>query len=154
MSAVQDLTWIRSTRGVTRKLAPMIRLRRQSLCLRIAMLTMVALLWSQVAMAGHVECLGVLAQSVPTQAATLEHGCDAEIPAAGQPSCAAHCSAGEESADSGRIPPVPPMLASALAPPMALLANGVPAQAATSIDTPPTASWNRPTAHPAALLLI
>lgn len=118
------------------------------------MLTMVALLWSQVAMAGHVECLGVLAQSVPSQAAVLDHGCDAEIPAAGQPACVAHCSAGDESADSGRIPPVPPLLAAGVAPPIAMLANGVSARATALIETPPTTSWNRPTAHPAAVLLI
>lgn len=123
---------------------------------RIALVAMAALLWSQVVLAGHAGCLRMLAQTIPTEVAAKDSDCAVKMPAPEQPVCAAHCNQGDASAESARIPPVPPMLAAPAIPFIAIVAitqgvdGGVPARIAAS----PPPSWHRPTAHPAALLLI
>lgn len=129
----------------------MIRLRRR-LRVRIALLAMVLLLWSQFVLAGHAGCL-MEAPAAQTGLAAMDN-CDGEMPPPA-PVCAAHCSDGEATAESSRIPAVPPMLAAPAIPltSIAAIANeiygGVPC-----IGLPPPPSWHRPTGHPAALLLI
>lgn len=130
--------------------------RRRQLRLRIALLAIVALLWSQLVLAGHGDCLMGPTPAAPPEVAAMDHGCDTQVPVPDQPVCAAHCSHGDVSTDSGRIPPVPPMLA---VPPIplisvAVLAHGGARGTPPGIDSPPPVSWHRPTAHPAALLLI
>ena len=129
---------------------------RRRLRLRIALVAIVALLWSQLVLAGHGDCLMGLAPATPPAAAVMDHGCDTPVPAPDQPVCAAHCSHGDMSADIGRIPPVPPMLAVPAIPLMwvAVLADGAARGAPPEVDLRPPVSWHRPTAHPAALLLI
>ena len=84
------------------------------------------------------------------------HGCDAELPSASKALCDEHCTAGDISADSGRIPSIPPLLVGAWLSWFAVAEIGDGARGVTStwVDSPPRPAWHRPTAHPAALLLI
>ncbi|MBN8715977.1 MAG: hypothetical protein ABS96_35020 [Lysobacteraceae bacterium SCN 69-123] len=139
----------------------MIRLRHRNWFKRTALLAMVALLWSQFALAGHGGCLDLKATTaaVAADADTHHdhgHGCGAELPSADEALCTAHCSEGDLSADSGRIPPVPPLLVGVWFSWFAVaeVADGGPGVTSTWVDSPPTPAWHRPTAHPAALLLI
>lgn len=123
---------------------------------RIALVAMVALLWSQFALAAHAGCLMMLSQATLAEVAAMEHDCEAKMPSPEQPVCAAHCSQGDASAESGRVPPVPPMLAMPAVPliSIAMIASGVDGGVPARTYLPPPRSWHRPTAHPAALLLI
>jgi hypothetical protein len=98
----------------------------------------------------------MLAQAEPAEVAAMDNDCTAKMPAPEQPVCAAHCSQGDASAESGRIPPVPPMLAAPAIPfiSIVVIAHGVDGGVPARIDSSPPRSWHRPTAHPAALLLI
>jgi hypothetical protein len=72
-----------------------------------------------------------------------------------EPVCQSHCNQGELSSDIAQVPPVLPLPAMAMFP-LATLAS-TPAAATllpSSAEAPPPLSWHRPTAHPAALLLI
>lgn len=138
----------------------MARLRHRNWIQRTVLLAMAALLWSQFALAGHGGCLDFLGTPAASAAAADTrhdhgHGCDVELSSADQELCAAHCSEGGISADSGRIPPVPPLFVGTWLPwfTVAEVADGGPG--VTSIgDAPPKPAWHRPTAHPAELLLI
>ena len=140
----------------------MVRIRHRNWFQRTALLAMSALLWSQFALAGHGECLDLPGTPAAFVAAATDtrhdhgHGCDAELPSASKALCDAHCTEGDLSADSGRIPSIPPLLAEAwlswLA--IAAIADASPSVTATWVDSPPRPAWHRPTAHPAALLLI
>ena len=140
----------------------MIRRRHRNWFQRTALLAMVALLWSQFALAGHGGCLdlpGTPAAAVAAGADTRHdhgHGCDAELASADKALCSAHCSEGDVSADSGRIPPVPPLIVGAWLSwfTVAEVADGGHGVTSTWVDSPPRPAWHRPTAHPAALLLI
>lgn len=123
---------------------------------RIALVAIAALLWSQVVLAGHAGCLRMLVHAAPAEVAAMDHDCGTKVPASEQPVCVAHCSQGDASAESGRIPPVPPMLAAPAIPfvSIVVIAHGVDGRVPARIDSPPPPSWHRPTAHPAALLLI
>lgn len=140
----------------------MIRRRHRSWFQRTALLAMAALLWSQLALASHGGCLdlpGTPAAAVAAGADTPHdhgHGCDAELPSASKALCDEHCTAGHISADSGRIPSIPPLLVGAWLSWFAVAEIGDGARGVTStwVDSPPRPAWHRPTAHPAALLLI
>lgn len=131
----------------------MIRLRRR-MALRIALVAIAALLWSQQLMAGHAACL--MQASGTAEVAAQHEGCDDPPAAAADPVCTAHCSHGEASAESGRIPSIPPMLGAPAVPfiSITVLAHDVEGGIPARIDASPPLSWHRPTAHPAALLLI
>jgi len=136
----------------------MVRLRHRNWFQRAVILAMAALLWSQVALAGHGGCLDL--PGTPTAVAAAadtrhvhDHGCDAELPSADKALCGAHCSDGDISADSGRIPPVPPLFVGAWVSWFAIADDGL-GVTPTWVDSPPRPAWHRPTAHPAALLLI
>lgn len=129
---------------------------------RTALVAMAALLCSQLALAGHGECLDVAEPSTAIAAAVADvrhghgHGCDAGLPPANRPLCDAHCTEGKVSADSGRTPSVPPLLAGAWLPwfAMSRVAKAAPAATPSWVDSPPRPVRHRPTDHPAALLLI
>lgn len=132
------------------------RFRHRRLRVRIALLAIVALLWSQLALAGHADCFAALGADAPAEVAGVHAGCEDQAPSSMQPVCAAHCSHGDATAESGRIPPVPPMLAAPAIPlvSIAVIASGIDGGVPLRVDSPPPLSWHRPTAHPAALLLI
>ncbi len=126
--------------------------RHQRFRSRIAIFTIVALLWSQFALAGHpVASMAFAALDVGTPAA-LQHGCQHPTRADNTAVCIAHCTQGDQSRDASRIPPVPPALPVAvysIALISAPLDSSVIYRAA-----PPVVSWHRPTPHPASILLI
>ena len=131
---------------------------RRPLRLRIAILAMLALLWSQTALAWHAMCAAELAPVATALAMSMEgHADDCHAPAprpnAGDADlCAAHCDQDIPSPDTARIPALPAM--PALVPAFVCgLALREPATL-RRVDSPPLIAWHRPTAHPAALLLI
>ncbi|WP_243352022.1 hypothetical protein [Stenotrophomonas acidaminiphila] len=139
----------------------MVRIRHRNLFQRTALLAMAALLWSQLALASHGGCLDLpgTPAAVAAGADTPHdhgHGCDAELSSEDRAVCAAHCSEGGISADSGRIPPVPPLFVGSVVSwfVVAEVADGGPGVTPSWVESPPRAAWHRPTAHPAALLLI
>lgn len=129
---------------------------RRRLHLRIAILALLALLWSQTALAWHAMCAAELPSPAAQAMSMAGHdGGDChEAPPAddGAGLCAAHCDQDVPSPDTARIPALPAM--PALVP--ALVAALTPRASATlrRVDSPPPIAWHRPTAHPAALLLI
>lgn len=139
----------------------MIRRRYRNWLQRAALLAMAALLWSQFALAGHGGCLDLPGATTADAADAYaqhdpNHGCDADLPSADTALCAAHCSEGGVSADSSRIPPVPPLIVGAWLSwfAVAQTADAGPGVSSAWVDAPPRPAWHRPTAHPAALLLI
>lgn len=133
----------------------MLRCLRHRHRTRIALVAIAALLWSQFALAAHAGCLMAPVHVPPASVAALDHHCDGDAPSPDQPLCLAHCSQGDVSPDSARIPPVPPMLAAPAIPMFSMLVIAhSPIGDAVRIDASPPASWHRPTPHPAALLLI
>ena len=138
----------------------MARLRRRSWFPRVALLAMTALLWSQFALASHDACLDARGNpAIPGATGAVhehDHGHDCDPPPADDALCTAHCSEGGLSADSARVPPVPPLLAGASLPwfTVAEVIDGALGVAPPWADAPPRSGWHRPMAHPAALLLI
>ena len=123
------------------------RLRTQ-----IALLALVALLWSQLALATHPLCVMMaMAPHAVSANAHLDHEC----PTSGSSQkalCDAHCAQSDLSKDSSRIPPVVPMPLALMPTPWAFVPvrqHHLP----VARPWPPT-SWNRPTRHPASILLI
>lgn len=121
------------------------------------MFAVLALLWSQVVLAGHPACsmgfmaLAELSVSAP-MASHGPHGCHEETAPTDEAVCASHCGQGSLSNDVARVPDVPALPA---ANPVAVATFVfLPAHPRRHPALPPPVSWHRPTAHPAALLLI
>lgn len=129
------------------------RPRHRRLRARLSILAIVALLWSQVLLAGHPACsMAAMAMAGITVPAATGRGCDHRDSASESAICSAHCNQGEQSSDVGRIPPVPasaPALAFEIAAIVTLETSRMP-----HVEAPPPDSWHRPTSHPASLLLI
>lgn len=129
---------------------------RHRLRLRIAIFAMLALLWSQTALAWHAVCAVELPLAVAQVMPMAGHGsnCHEAPPPTddGAGLCAAHCDQDVPSPDTARVPALPAL--PALVP--AFVSALTPREPATlrRVDSPPTVPWHRPTAHPAALLLI
>ena len=126
--------------------------RHQRFRSRIAIFTILALLWSQFALAGHPAASMAFAAFDAATPAALQHGCQHRAPADSTAVCAAHCTQGDQSLDASRIPPVP----AALPGPVYSVALVSATLDSTTIypASPPAASWHRPTPHPASILLI
>lgn len=123
---------------------------------RFAILATIGLLWSQLVLAEHplcpMETMAMTVAMVGAETAGVENGCHhEEVPATDHALCAAHCSQGDQTNDVARVPVIP-----ALPPAPVTFAVFVflPADPAPHSGLPPPVSWHRPTAHPAALLLI
>jgi hypothetical protein len=131
------------------------RFRRHPMRVRFAILATAALLWSQLVLAGHPLCsMAAMAMSELAMTTTAaEHGCHHdETPSTDKTLCLAHCSQGDQTNDVARVPFVPALPPAA---PVALASFVfLPADPAPHPGLPPPVSWHRPTAHPAALLLI
>lgn len=136
------------------------RLRLHRLRTRFVLLAIVALFWSQLAMAAHPGCIATLAAVAQAETAAVEatgdRNCDgSDAEALDHAICEGHCSQGGSTSEIARVPPIPPMLAVPAAPLMNLVTlSGAGVSAPDFVDRPPPVSWHRPTAHPAALLLI
>ncbi|MCC7097845.1 MAG: hypothetical protein IT472_11800 [Thermomonas sp.] len=130
--------------------------RRRPLRLRIALVAMLALLWSQTALAWHAMCAAELPPPVAHAMSMVGHdGGDChEVAPPGNDTglCVAHCDQDVPSPDTPRVPALPAL--PALVPGFASALT--PREPATlrRVDSPPPIAWHRPTAHPAALLLI
>jgi hypothetical protein len=131
--------------------------RHQRLRHRITIFTIVALLWSQFALAGHPAVSMAFAALDAGPPAGVQHGCQHptssnDAPPNNATVCAPHCTQGDQSRDASRIPPVPASLPAPVYS-MALIAAPVDS---TTIHraTPLVVPWHRPTLHPASILLI
>src|SRR5690606_6669846 len=137
-------------------------LRHRKSLHRIVLLAMTAMLWSQFALAGHGSCFSLPGSpDAPVAAAddSRHHhapGCDTGTPPANDALCEAHCAEGELSADTSRIPSIQPLPVGAWFPWLVVagIASSSPGATTSWVDSPPRPAWHRPTAHPAALLLI
>jgi len=120
---------------------------------RLSILAIVALLWSQVLLAGHPACsmaaMALAEINVPAQG---DHDCHQATPSSESAVCKAHCSQGDQSSEVGRVPPVT-ALASAPAVGISSIAV-IGHEGPPGLERPPLLSWHRPTSHPASLLLI
>lgn len=132
----------------------MIRGLRRRTAFRIALVAVAALLWSQQVLAGHAACL--MHASNSTELVAQHDGCEEAPAPSADPVCTAHCSHGEASAEGMRLPSVPPLLAAVAIPfvSVIVLAPDRDDGVLPRVDSSPPPSWHRPTAHPAALLLI
>jgi len=148
------LTSIKQRTSQTATIPAMHVFRRRHLRLRSATIAMLALLWSQTALAWHALCAMPVSPPV-VQASAHSADCHAQVSTAADDAalCDAHCDQGTPSPDTARIP-LPPALP-ALVPALAAALPVLHAAASRRwVDSPPPASRHRPTPHPAALLLI
>lgn len=133
------------------------RFRRRPIRARIAIFAVLALLWSQVVLAGHPACsMGFMALAelgtVAQPAGEGAHGCHDQAIPADEAVCTSHCGQSSLSSDVARVPDVPALPAAI---PVAVITFAfLPSHSRRHIGLPPPVSWHRPTAHPAALLLI
>lgn len=129
------------------------RFRRQRLRSRLSILAVVALLWSQAVFAAHPACaLAVMALSELQTSTVVVQDCHTAAEAADEAVCTPHCGQGNQTNDTVRVPPVPSLQAAYVM----RIGTLAAVQANHHLQTalPPEVSWHRPTAHPAALLLI
>ena len=127
--------------------------RRQRLRSRLSILAVVALLWSQAVFAAHPACaLAVMALSELQTSSVVVQDCHAAEDSSGEAVCTPHCGQGNQTNDTVRVPPVPSLQAAYVMPIGTLAAVQADHHLQTAL--PPEVSWHRPTAHPAALLLI
>ena len=134
----------------------MLRLLRPRSRARIAAVAVAALLWSQLALAGHVDCPVMAAPAEIDHAEAMAPDCARSMLASDEALCSAHCGQGEASNEAGRVPTVPPTLC-ATAPiflTVAVLKDGTRNRQGSRDNLPRPGSWHRPTSHPADLLLI
>lgn len=141
------------TRDVVKLQVEMKRFQRQRLRSRLSILAVVALLWSQAVFAAHPACaLAAMALSELQPTSVAMQDCHAAEESSGDAVCTPHCDQGNQTNDTVRVPPVPSLQAPCVAP----IDTHAAVQANHRLQTalPPKVSWHRPTAHPAALLLI
>lgn len=137
------------------------RLRHTHLRARLSLLAMVALLWTQIAMASHPACtLASMVMSGTHAGMAMADGPDPG-PCHPAPSpdvdlsagCESHCGRSDLASEASRALSVP-ALGPLPAPPLALVLMHVPISPAGTASPGPLRSWHRPTSHPASLLLI
>jgi len=127
--------------------------RRQRLRSRLSILAVIALLWSQAVFAAHPACaLAVMALSELQTSSVVVQDCHPAAESSDEAVCTPHCGQGNQSNDTVRVPPVPSLQAAYVMPIGTLAAVQADHHLQTAL--PPEVSWHRPTAHPAALLLI
>jgi hypothetical protein len=126
--------------------------RHRRLRSRISLLAICALLWSQMLLALHADCLSPAMTGVPSAAVAEHHDCADADDAAHSVVCASHCSQGEASPDSPRAPSVPPLALVAIMP--MVDAEGLLPPSPSTRPGRTGSGWHRPTPHPAKVLLI
>lgn len=131
------------------------RFRYRSTRTRFVILAIAGLLWSQLVLAAHPLCsTAAMAMSeVSVAMVAAEDDCHhEEVPSSAKTLCVAHCSQGDQTNDVARVPVIPALPP---APPAAIaFFVFLPADPTPHPGVSPPVSWHRPTAHPAALLLI
>ncbi|MGV8939942.1 MAG: hypothetical protein ACOH1P_00175 [Lysobacter sp.] len=126
--------------------------RHRRLRNRITIFTIVALLWSQLALAGHPASSMAFAALDAGATTGLQHGCQHPASVDDETVCVAHCTQGDQSRDASRVPPVPDSLP---APLYSLAWIAAPADSTVIYRaTPLVVAWHGPTLHPASILLI
>ena len=128
---------------------------------RLSLLVMVALLWTQLAMASHPACSlsSMMISSVHASMAMPDQPspepCHPAPPAGPDysPACDSHCGRSDLAPEASRILSVP-ALGPLLAPPPVLTLEHVAALPEWVSAAGPLRSWHRPTPHTASLLLI
>lgn len=138
------------------------RFRQSRLRTRLSLLVIVALVWTQFALASHPAC---------TLASMVLSGAHADLVVAPDPrsapchpepspgsgelaDCQSHCSQSELASESPRTLSIPDLAPARAAPPVLSLAVATGHPMRTPAAGSPMGSWHRPTAHPASLLLI
>lgn len=123
---------------------------------RIAMLALFGMLWTQVAIAGHGLCVHALSSlGTPPAATEQKLGChdpaERAAPDADVAVCAAHCSQGDQSHESSRVPP---LLALPTGMPFPRMGVSGAQPIIARCFREPFEKRHGPTAHPTPLLLI
>ena len=135
------------------------RFRRHRWSTRLSLLAMVALLWTQIALASHPACTLASMALAQSGVGHADHGRPAPEPChpaptveTSSPACESHCSRSDLSPDVSRVLAVP---AVGLLPAIPVVSVQRLSRA-PDVDQSPGVmrSWHRPTAHPASLLLI
>lgn len=131
------------------------RFRFRSIRTRFAVLAIASLLWSQLVLAAHPLC-STAAMAMSDMTSTLVGAADdchhEQAPSRDETLCLAHCSQGDQIKDVARVPAIPAL--PPVPPPTLVSLASLPADPVPHPGLPPPVSWHRPTAHPAALLLI
>lgn len=129
------------------------RLRRRRLRTRLSLLAIVALLWSQMALAWHADCLAVPMPSMAAASSAVHDHCSDQVNQADRAVCEAHCNQGDSSPAtplaSPSVPALPPEPLAGIAVVLQLGDGALEVEPARAI-----AAWHRPTHHPASILLI
>ncbi|WP_374602317.1 hypothetical protein [Arenimonas sp.] len=136
------------------------RLRRHRLCAPLSILAMVALLWTQLALASHPACtlasmaFGTAHAASAAQAAADEPPCHppSSATAEASPVCDTHCSRTDLNSDAARVLAVPALGPLPIVPVVTL--RRLPREPEASQAPGPQPSWHGPIRHPASLLLI
>jgi len=120
---------------------------------------MVALLWTQLALASHPACTLASMALAESGTAHADHDGPAPPPChpaaavdASSPACESHCSRSELSPDASRVLAVPALGLVQAVPVVSV--QRLPQEPDAAQAPGPLRSWHRPTAHPASLLLI
>ena len=126
--------------------------RRRRVRSRLSLLAVLALLWSQMALALHADCVSIPGNRGTSPAA--QHAeCTANSEHGKQAVCTKHCQDGGSGVDTARAAFTVPTLL----PAVQLAVTAVADLAAHSPEGPPTRrhkAWHGPTSHPASILLI
>lgn len=130
------------------------RFRHRRLQTRLALLAGVVMLWAQFVLVLHpMASMSAMAMAGTAVSTPGEHaGCHDTSPTEQSAICKAHCSQGDQSDASGRVPCIPFLPLTSVAPFSWSTTSG-PSSEPLSTAVPPV-SWHRPTPHPASLLLI
>jgi hypothetical protein len=138
------------------------RFRQSRLRTRLSLLVIVALAWTQFALASHPAC--TLASMVLSGGHAVQAGagdpapepCHPEAPAGSDAlaECQSHCSRSELAPEASRVLSVPDLAPPLPAPPVLTLEPPPGHPIRTPAAGRPMSSWHRPTDHPASLLLI
>lgn len=133
--------------------------RRHRWSTHLSLLAMVALLWTQLALASHPACTLASMAMAGSVIAHADHGGPAPAPChsaptvdAFSPACESHCSRSELSPDASRVLAVPALGLFQAIPVVSV--QRLPREPDAEQWPGPLRSWHRPTAHPASLLLI
>lgn len=127
-------------------------LRRRRLRTRVSLLAITALLWSQMLLAFHADCISPAMGGLPSAAIGEHSNCADGGDATDRLICASHCGQGEASSDGSRIPPVPLLGPMVMVSAVDLIHRRPLCGAGACL--PVHGSWHRPTLHPASVLLI